>query len=427
MGFVLIAAILWHILAILAPPQQAPKAGSEGRDYASYHYAAHAAQAGDNPWDLDRIEAAAREEGTRTWLHPYLYPAPFLLLVWPFAQLSLGNAFLAWGLFQELALVAAALALAWGWRGVHGAVGVVFVALAALMYGVAYGVELGQANVLVLALVLSGTTVSPEAPRWGGAALGIACMLKMSPALVVLWWLWRGEWVAARWAIGTGLLVCGLTLPLVGLEHQFAFFTEVLPRFGSGDYNGLSIKIEMFGNHSLASVWHTVTLSKETGDRTLLSPLSRALSAASMLTLFMVMAVAFRDAPAEPAVRAGQLSTVFIAMILVPVYTYEHHLIFALPAMALCLVAIAERQLPRWTAVPLGVAIALLCYPLPDVKAFADGVVTTAWPIAYAFVRESKTLALLAIGSATLWIGRGQSSTIRPEAPAGTTLADTQA
>ncbi|MEO0600885.1 MAG: glycosyltransferase family 87 protein, partial [Myxococcota bacterium] len=393
-------------------PLQPPKAGSEGRDYASYHYAAQAAVAGEDPWALDRVEAMARADGTRTWVHPYLYPPPFLLLVWPLSVLSLGTAFVAWGVLQELALVAAALALAWGWRSVHGAVAVVFVALAALMYGLAYGFELGQANVLVLALVLAGVGLQDERPGLGGALLGIACMLKMSPALVVLWWLLHGRTRAVMAAVATAIGVSMIALPLVGPAEQIGFYTGVLPRFGSGDYNGLTIRIGIFGNHSIPSLFHAWT-TEDPSVRALLSPLARGLSAVTALGLLGGLGLAFRPRPEDPPdamAQAGQLATVLVLMILVPVYTYEHHLVFALPAMSLALVALHLGQLPIGWAVPIGVAVAVLCIPLPTLKGFADEVITKDAAFAYGMVREAKTLALLTVGTATAWLGRGHGT-----------------
>lgn len=406
LGFVLFAAILWHILAVLAPPQQPPKADSAGRDYASYHYAAQAAAVGFDPWDRATIEDFAQAEGTRGWLHPYLYPAPFLLIVVPFAFLPLGTAFAAWGILQELALVAAALALAWGWRGVHGSVGVVFVALAALMYGVAYGVELGQANMLVLALVIAAVAIEPEDARIGGGLLGLACMLKMSPALVALWWLVRGRRAAVGWAVGAGFGLSILALMLVGPSTQLRFFTEVMPRFSSGDYNGLDIRIGIFGNHSLPSLFHdTFGAGVRTGGRQLLSPFVRVLSSLCALGLVVGAGLAYRRTADDTTTRAGQFASVLVAMLLIPVYTYEHHLVFALPAMTLSLVSLQTGRLPMATAVPVGLAVAVLCYPLPDLKQFADKVVTADAPVAYALVRDLKTVALITVGAAAGWVG----------------------
>ena len=365
LGFVLVAAILWHFLAVSTPPLQPPKAGSEGRDYASYHYAARVASAGGDPWDLRQLQAAAREDGKRTWVHPYLYPPPFLLVVWPFAQLTLGRGFVGWAVFQELALLVAALALAWGWRGVHGAVSVVFVGLAALMYGVAYGVELGQANMLVLALVLAAEAARPDRPHLAGGLVGLACMLKMSPGLVVAWWLLSGHRHAVVAAVVTAMAVSVLSLALVDPSGQLAFYTDVLPRFGSGDYNGLTIRIGIFGNHSLPSLWHAMTSSDTDTDsvRALLSPLARGASAVTGLGLVGLAAWAFRAKASDATVRAARLATVLVVMVLLPVYTYEHHLVFALPAMALSLAALHLGRLSRAWAVPLGIAVAVLCLP----------------------------------------------------------------
>ena len=98
---------------------------------------------------------------------------------------------------------------------------------------------MGQANFPGLLLALAGLWQAEKDREWlGGALMGAACMLKMSPALWVVWWLARQRWRAAAGAVLCGAALSLLVLPLAGPSVQLRFYTEILPTFGSGDYNG---------------------------------------------------------------------------------------------------------------------------------------------------------------------------------------------
>ena len=93
---------------------------------------------------------------------------------------------------------------------------------------------------------------------WAVGCLGTACMLKMSPALlvVVLVAVVRREWVAAGSirALRRGGALGPRAAAHLGFDVQLGFYTEVLPTFGSGWYNGLAVPIELFGNHSMPNM-----------------------------------------------------------------------------------------------------------------------------------------------------------------------------
>ena len=136
----------------------------------------------------------------------------------------------------------------------------------------------------------------------GGGLLGAACMWKMSPALLVAWWLVRREWVAVAWACAMAAVLTLAAVPLVSLEHQVRFYTEVLPKFGSGDYNGLSVPIDLFGNHSIPNLWNELSRSDDLS----LTPLARGLSSLSTLSLVAGLGWAFRRPEAASAAAATE-------------------------------------------------------------------------------------------------------------------------
>ena len=76
---------------------------------------------------------------------------------------------------------------------------------------------------MVLALMVWGVMLAEwqgaNKRQWaGGALVGLACMMKMSPALLVLWWMVRKAWKPVFGAIAAAIISSVLVLPFVGLE-----------------------------------------------------------------------------------------------------------------------------------------------------------------------------------------------------------------
>ena len=400
-----IAAVAWHLLTVIAPPRQKPPRDSEGRDYASYHYAARAAWRGENPYDKATLDGLAREERTRSTVHPYLYPPPFLLLVAGAPWVGLQTGFVLWGILNELALLVAALALVHAWQPLSTRVVPLLAVFVALSWPVAYGAELGQANLLVLGLLAVAFAAEPTRPRLAGACLGVACMLKMSPALVVLLWVLERRYEAVVATVVAALALALLSLGLVAWPAQWDFYTRVLPGLGAGDYNGLVIKIGMFGNHSLPNVAHQLFPSS-VPER--LSGAARVVSGLVTVGGLAALGWRFREPTPDPWRRSARFAAVLVAMLLVPVYTYAHHLVFALPAMVLaCLALLRGRLVVAWAA-PVGVACAVVAYPLPHLKSLATWL--GARSPAHLVIQELPFLALCVLLASTIAL----ESRVRP-------------
>lgn len=389
-ALLLAAAALWHVFAILAPPRTPPPPDTAGRDYASYHYALLVAAEGGNPYDTKSLSARAREDGTRKKVHPFFYPPPFLLSVAWALPLDLMTAFDVWFVLQEVCLLATVLVLAWWWRPLGAPVLPTLAVAMALTWGVGYSAELGQANPMVALLVAVGLAVHRDRPVLGGIAVGMAAMAKMSPALFLLWWLGAGRYRAVAAAVATAVVTSLLALPLVDLDTQVHFYRDVLPGFGSGDYNGLTIKIAMFGNHSLPNLYDQWL----PGVDNRLSDTARTLSTLTTLALgglALGLGTRSRD---DLATDAAQLMAVWVGTLLVPVYTYEHHLMYAVPGLALVTVLALRRELPVVAVAAVGYVWALFAVPLPDLRSLAVKHLgpehLMSWP-----VQEAKSVALL--------------------------------
>jgi hypothetical protein len=408
-------AVVWHVLSVLAPPKLGggPTDDTAGRDFASYYYAAQVAVDGGDPYLKDALDEAARADGTRNEVHPFFYPPPFLLVMTWALPFDLLTGYRLWYWLNEAALLLAAWALWRWWKPLSRSTGLSIAVCGAAMAAIPFSHQMGQVNFIVMAAVFIGLWRERQhQPVLGGILVGIACMLKMSPAVFVAWWILHRRWTAVAAAIGTALGLSVLTIPLVGVSEQVRFYTEILPAFGSGNYNGLIIRIDMFGNHSIPNLINQ--LSPGIGNE--LSSLGRVLSSTAILALVGLLGWLFAGYPDDDWRYNGQAAAVAAASLLVPVYTYEHHLVWALPAMIFVVVAIYERRVSPRQVVLLALALAILCFPLPYLKqlkvSFFQGTLV-GWGI-----QEAKFAALLVIFAAAAWFGAGDARQ-ETSAPAG--------
>jgi hypothetical protein len=312
--------------------------------------------------------------------------------------LDLAAAYRAWFFLDELFLAGVVLVLWTWWRPLGAAVPVALAVSVAALTAIPDNAAMGQANLPVVLAVVGGLVAAERGrARRGGALLGVACMAKMSPALLVLWWLWRGRWRAAAWACATGAALSVAALAVSPPEATWRFYTDVLPRFGSGNYNGLRVPIDLFANHSIPNLWWQVA----GGGPHVLSPLARVGSSLTSVALLAGLAVAFRGAPRDALETAGQVGAVVTLMLLSPVYCYEHHLVWTLVALPALGLALWTGRLGRAWAMLLVPAAAAVCVDLGWLTAWARlSPAALAW-----LLQEAKTFGLAGLLAGSVALG----------------------
>ena len=129
---------------------------------------------------------------------------------------------------------------------------------------------------------------------------------------------------------------------------------------------------------------------------------AQALTTATALALVGGIGWLFRKPAADPLAEAARIGAVGIVMLLVPVFTYEHHVIWALPALAALIVAVERGRLGAGAAVALGVSIALWAFDLAELKSAANGLDNPLFTFA---LREGKFAALLVILGLSVRVG----------------------
>ncbi len=391
----LLAAVflVWHAVGVSSAWDVASTRRG-GADFASYYYAVKVAKKGQDPYRKRLLSRTASEERTRQQVHPFFYPPTFVLVTAWVDSWPLDEAYRIWFWLDELFTLLCGLVLWRWWRELGDALPVLIVATIAVLTAIPNNHIMGQANLPVLFLVLLGLWQDDE-DNWAiaGIAMGTACMLKMSPALFVAWWLLRWRWKPALMACAWAVALTLASLTLVGPEIQIRFYTRVLPTFASGNYNGLRVPIDMFGNHSIPNVLHQLV----PGSKHKLSPIAQEGARLIGAGLLVAGATLFWWDTTDKVKRWAQPAAVAVLLLIIPVYTYEHHVVFAIPAVVLLAHALLSGRFPRWVFGVYGAAVAVWAFRLSWMKPYWNGFRKDDNVLGTLVVQEAKFVALLAL------------------------------
>jgi hypothetical protein len=164
-------------------------------------------------------EAAASTAGAQVYAAErtvYPYAPTFYALIAPLRALAPEAAGAAWLAFGDLCLAFAFLALARIFRRSPLA-GARDAALAAAAIGVApatfAAVATGEPALLVLALVVGAIwAYLTHRDEIGGLLAALAMLVKVTPALFLVYFAWKGRWRVVAWSV-IGLVLFGVALP----------------------------------------------------------------------------------------------------------------------------------------------------------------------------------------------------------------------
>ena len=378
----LLLALLCLSLAVgatLWPAWEGMTARQYAKDYASYHYAVQALAADEDPYDPAALVSLAEADGFAHEVYPYLYPPPFLLgMAWAEglpAQLT-GRVLLV---VNHLALIPLGLLfMRWFRVPLPLMVGLLLTFTPTVQSG-----RLGQVNGVVALLVALALW------KRSGAVLSAAAMIKMSPALYLPIWAVqkriRPVGVAVAGAIGLSVLA----LLLVPMPVQLRFFTEVLPGFSSGSYNGLQVPIALNANHSIPNLLDGLWPGPDA--HTLSAP-ARTLSSLLLLGLLGGVCLLARRVK-TPLGEACLMGAATVVLVVSPVFAYEHHLVLLLLPIAALGSALWAGRLPRWTWGLAAAGYLGIAWPLPWFRAALRAAPELAW-----LIRESKLMGAVVVG-----------------------------
>ena len=345
------------------------------RDYSSFYYAQKVAVEGKSPYHTPYLTQKAKEEKTRRRVHPFFYPPPAILIfLWNY-PLSLYSSYIIFFVINHI-LVVWIYVLLKKWLEISWLrLGLLFV----VCTPIADSIMMGQVNWIVLLLLL----LSFQKKR--GAILSAAAMIKMSPAILLLPQIIWKKWTFVGWCICFAIIFSIISLPILSFEIQKSFYFDVLPQFSSGKYSGLNVPFHLKSNHSLPELCAQFFPAAE-GE--IIS--STAKNVAMLINMSGVLGLS------ALAWKKGEdlciLGAFVVLMVLFPMYTYEHHLIFLLFPAAVLLRNWNEQD--RWFRILSMVTIFFLFWPLSWWKEMQRVLPSMRW-----WFQESKCMsALLLMG-----------------------------
>ncbi|MBA2433232.1 MAG: DUF2029 domain-containing protein [Chthoniobacterales bacterium] len=341
-------------------------------DFPSYHYAAVMAfKEAQTPYGPHAFDAAS--EQLRQRVHPFLYPPPSLLAFWPLAYLSFvaGKAALIvashlcylwaiWVMLRRLVPVPAELHL----RDQTLAVLLVY---CFLFDPAIVTLALGQVNLVVLPfLFLALAAMRANAAAWKIALpLSAAILLKTYPAVLLLPLLYRRQFKAIGLTcvfFGISAAVAALVLPV---EVWGSWFREVLP---AGGY-AKSAAAALPWNQNI-NAWVMRLLVPNPFVETPLAASWLGNPPATALALAALGATGFFGFRAARRSADGRMGEVEIAAYLLMIFliaplSWEHHLVYILPAAILAITLLMTQNVGRTTAVLLVAALCVIAWRVP--------------------------------------------------------------
>jgi hypothetical protein len=326
-------------------------------DFPSYYYAAMALTRGEDPYSLEVLARLAAADGYGFEPFAYLYPPLFALLFVPLTLLPLHTAYLVWSALSLGATVAAVPLLWWAVDGGRPAL-VAASALVAVYGPLRQNLVMGQCNAVLLLLIAVGLLALARRQQVGGGlALGLATAIKMSPGLLLVLALFNRRYRAAAMGLATAAVVgLGAVLPL-DPALAVRFVARVFPRFISGGvYHELYLPVALPTNHSLAGLVASLVPGPSVIELGTAATVIVLATGTALMTLGVTVALRARDP--RPVLAVG-----VVLMLILPLNTWEHHLILALPALVWLLGGLCAGRLPRWIVVVTAASALWLAVP----------------------------------------------------------------
>jgi alpha-1,2-mannosyltransferase len=344
-------------------------------DFVTFYAAAHCFAAHQNAYDPAVLRAASPSDW-HGWVGRYFYPPPFAAFALrPLAALPFEWSRRLWVLIEAFAYVAAAALLA----AMHLPAGrrTLVVALALPFTPVVLDLRLGSVSGVLLLLVAAAWRARAAGHTWRAALpLAAAVLLKLTPLLVVAYWLVRGERRLVLATLAALAALVAVALPVTGVAPYVTYARDVLPFLEQANFS-------WFTNQSLdAFFWRLLVANPDTTPWIVAPGFQRAATViASGVVLAAIFWLAHRTRAVRPGAAVDQLASgaALAAAPLVSRVAWEYLVVLALPlflAWAGWMARGRERRRDIW-----GVAVAwLLC--------------AAAWPYADAPLRSGWGLVL---------------------------------
>lgn len=307
---------------------------SKPHDFLSYYFAAQVASHGANFYDAAVLQSAAAAQSVQERVYPYLYP-PFLAHVMRgFAGMKLPHAHALWLLLNISAFVAALTGLLLAAHktllkgpSLRENLALLLLTAAVLIAALPLrsNVLFGQVNPLVLMFVCMAVSAHWMGFRTlTGVCLAPAILIKLTPAVLLLFFVARGDRRVVGTCLATLVVLAAMTLPF-GAVADWASFVRHLPERSHGE--------TIPGLFPASSLWNFAPagfLSRLFEEPTLW------IRRLSVLAILGACALATRSAVRARGLEEERLALAgfFPVLLLASPLMYLHHIVYLLPAAA---------------------------------------------------------------------------------------------
>lgn len=378
-GLKIIAVIL--LAARLLWMYFVPAWNETSTDFPNYYTAARAVWQGRPMADLydpmwfEREKQRAGIEGPPALFNYY---TPFSALVMlPIAGFEALDAKRIWTIVNVLALVGVVLLLRRHAAGPgEGKQDLLLVGLLALLGGDALGNNFlfGQFYIVLTLFLLTAAIFAERRPALAGACLALATIIKIFPAIFIVYFACKRQWKAVWWSIAAGIALTLIGIAALGWVPHRIFIDEVLPRAMRG---------EIQDPYNIR--WNTLqallrrALVPEPGLNS--SPILSAPAIYFFLRPFITIAVVLSTLIAAPRLKNNLLEfgAIIAAVSLATPSQASYHQVLFFPAIVAAVYAVKDVRV-RFA---IAGAYALICSNYMGAFARFD----SGWPMLLAFPR----------------------------------------
>jgi hypothetical protein len=341
--------------------------------------AAHAMRDGDNPYGIDTLFERAEALGSpTTFIYNGLYTSyiqpptsaltllPLTTLPWrdaTHAYLYLNHVFLFAAVGLTLYTLRPALPVRWLVAG-----SAVILALYSQIYA---SFALGQvdATILLLLSISFWAFMRGLAPVAGGA-IAVAAAIKLLPALLLLYFIWKREYRAALWGFGIGFALLILSAAYVGTDTYETYLRDTVPGLlnGSTHYSNAGVGAVIARastDGTVNDVPDILSLNEVPSDNT--ARAARTLVSLGAIALLALVIPRGRGKERSLARLLPEFYLVVGVALIISSVTWEFYVIWLLPVFLAAFLA-PDRILPGGAVrlaciAALAVAFVMLNYP----------------------------------------------------------------
>jgi hypothetical protein len=327
---------------------------------------------------------------------------PFLMLFRPWTLLGDDAGRAVWITLELLAVVGTLVVVYRGMGRPTWAEALVAASLLAFFPPLRDSLQEGQIGLFLgLAFALALLGHQRGRPWIGGMALGAVIAIKLTPILVLPYFIYRRDWRLCLAALATAAALASLTLGLGWAHYWPAFISDV-----GAAANGTALVRNQSLNGILLRVWRP-----ELNGLPIVSPglpFRAAWLVAQALVVAGLVAVVRKGRLATPEREWTEFSIIVLLLPLVQPYAWEHHFAQAIMIVPVVVHLVSRHRLGRIASLALGAVF--ICYLLFEYPGFlaANAAAPAALKASLWLQLAASVTTIVAILSAVLLASAGR-------------------